>query len=74
MTIVNSKRVVTVEKITQIDEKYLQLDVNDYNCLAVITSQTFNSEGIMLNLPSPATVLTISVFKIMPCENPINQK
>ena len=47
MTIVNSKRVVTVEKITQIDEKYLQLDVNDYNCLAVITSQTFNSEGIM---------------------------
>lgn len=47
MTIVNSKRVVTVEKITQIDEKYLMLDVNDYNCMAVITSQTYNSDGIM---------------------------
>ncbi|QDW75009.1 trehalose operon repressor [Lachnospiraceae bacterium KGMB03038] len=47
MTIVNSKRVVTVMKITQIDEKYLELDVNDYNCMAVISSQTYNSDGIM---------------------------
>ena len=47
MTIVNSKRVMTVEKITQIDEKYLELDVNDYNCLAVITSHTYNSDGVM---------------------------
>ena len=46
MTIVNSKRIMTVEKITQIDEKYLELDVNDYNCMAVITSQTFNDEGV----------------------------
>ncbi len=36
MTIVNSKRTVTVEKI-----------VDDYNCLAVITSQTYNSDGVM---------------------------
>lgn len=47
MTIVNSKRVMTVEKITQIDEKYLELDVNDYNCLAVISSHTYNSDGVM---------------------------
>ena len=47
MTIVNSKRVMTVEKITQIDEKYLQMDVNDYNCLAVISSYTYNSDGVM---------------------------
>ena len=47
MTIVNSKRTVTVEKITQIDEKYLELNVDDYNCLAVITSQTYNSDGVM---------------------------
>ena len=47
MTIVNSKRVITVEKITEIDEKYLELNVNDYNCLAVITSQTFNDDGVM---------------------------
>ena len=47
MTIVNSKRVITVEKITEIDEKYLELNVNDYNCLAVITSHTYNSGGVM---------------------------
>lgn len=47
MTIVNSKRVVTVEKITEIDEKYLQMNADDYNCLAVISSQTFNSDGVM---------------------------
>lgn len=47
MTIVNSKRIITVEKITEIDEKYLELDVNDYNCMAVVTSFTYNSEGTM---------------------------
>ena len=47
MTIVNSRRVITVEKITEIDEKYLELNVNDYNCLAVITSHTYNSDGVM---------------------------
>lgn len=47
MTIVNSKRVITVEKITEIDEKYLHLNVQDYNCMAVISSHTYNSDGIM---------------------------
>ena len=47
MTIVNSKRVMTVEKITEIDEKYLKLNVDDYNCMAVVSSQTYNSDGIM---------------------------
>lgn len=47
MTIVNSKRIMTVEKITEIDEKYLNLNVDDYNCLAVVSSQTYNSDGVM---------------------------
>ena len=47
MTIVNSKRIMTVEKMTEIDEKYLELNAEDYNCLAVVTSYTYNSEGIM---------------------------
>lgn len=47
MTIVNSKRIMTVEKITQIDEKYLNLNAEDYNCMAVVSSQTYNSDGIM---------------------------
>lgn len=47
MSIVNSKRVMTVEKITQIDESYLKMNAEDYNCLAVVSSQTYNSNGIM---------------------------
>lgn len=45
ISIITSKRIMTVEKMTQIDEKYLKL--NDYNCLAVVSSQTYNSDGIM---------------------------
>ncbi|MGN0293327.1 MAG: trehalose operon repressor [Lachnospiraceae bacterium] len=45
MSIVTSKRRMTVERMTEIDEKYLNL--NDYNCLAVITSQTYNADGVM---------------------------
>lgn len=47
MTIVNSKRIMTVEKMTQIDEKYLMMDSKDYNCMAVISDQTYNSDGVM---------------------------
>lgn len=45
VSIVTSKRTMTVEKMTEIDEKYLEL--GDYNCLAVVSSQTYNSDGIM---------------------------
>lgn len=45
ISIVTSKRIMTVEKMTQIDEKYLEL--GDYNCLAVVSSQTYNGDGIM---------------------------
>lgn len=45
ISIVTSKRVMTVEKMTQIDEKYLNL--GDYNCLAVVSSQTYDSNGTM---------------------------
>ncbi len=47
MTIVNSKRIMTVEKMTQIDEKYLHMNAEDYNCMAVVSSQTYNSDGVM---------------------------
>lgn len=47
MAIVNSRRVMTVEKITQIDEKYLDLNSEEYNCMAVVTSYTYNSDGVM---------------------------
>lgn len=47
MTIVNSRRIMTVEKITEIDEKYLKLNVEEYNCMAVVSSYTYNQNGIM---------------------------
>lgn len=45
ITIVTSKRTVTVERATPLDESCMEL--GDCNCLAVISSQTYNSEGIM---------------------------
>lgn len=45
MEIALSKRRMTVERVTPADEKYLE--VGDYNCLAVVTGQTFNSMGML---------------------------
>ena len=45
LNIVTSKWKMTVELVTEIDEKYLEL--GDYNCLAVISSQTFDADGVM---------------------------
>ncbi len=45
MTIVTSKRYITVERVTELDEKWL--DLGDYNCMAVITGQVYNADGIM---------------------------
>lgn len=47
MNIVNSKRIITVEKADEIDEKYLNLNIEEYNCLPVVSSFTYNSEGVM---------------------------
>lgn len=45
MNIVTSKRIMTVEKMNEMDKKYI--DLKDYNCLAVISSQTYNDDGVM---------------------------
>lgn len=45
MQIVTSKRAITVERSTEVDEQYL--DLKDYGCLAVVSSQTFNDAGVM---------------------------
>lgn len=44
--IVTSKRCMTVEHVNAEDEQYLEL--GDYNCVAVMTSQTFNDNGIQI--------------------------
>ena len=45
MPIIMSKRTITVERVTQMDED--SLDLKGYDTLAVVTGQTFNSEGVM---------------------------
>ena len=45
MQIVTSKRKMTVERATIRDEQ--RLDLNGYDCVAVITNHTFNSDGLM---------------------------
>ncbi len=44
-TIVTTRRRYTVERETELDEKYL--DMHGYNCLLVVANQTFNKEGVM---------------------------
>lgn len=44
-TIVTTRRKMTVERMTEVDNKYLELQ--DYNCLAVVSSLTYNADGIM---------------------------
>lgn len=56
---------MTVEKVTEIDEKYLDLNIRDYNCVAVVSSQTYNSDGVMFEYTQPATARIISVSMIM---------
>ncbi len=45
MQIVTSKRRITAERATPVDHKNLEL--NDYDFVAVITGQTYNAKGIM---------------------------
>lgn len=43
MQIVTSKRRITVERTTALDEKWLDMD--GYDCVAVVNGQTFNAAG-----------------------------
>lgn len=43
-TIVTTRRRYTVERETELDRQYL--DLQGYNCLMVVTNQTFNKDGV----------------------------
>ncbi len=45
VTISNTTRMVTVERTTQLDERYL--DLGDMNCVAVVSNTTYNSDGVI---------------------------
>ena len=44
-TIVTTRRRYTVERETELDRQYM--DLNGYNCLMVVNNQTFNKDGVM---------------------------
>ena len=44
-TIVTTRRRYTVERETELDRQYMELD--GYNCLMVVNNQTFNKDGVM---------------------------
>ena len=44
-TIVTTRRRYTVERETDLDRQYM--DLNGYNCLMVVNNQTFNKNGVM---------------------------
>ena len=46
VTISNTTRMVTVERTTQLDERYL--DLGDMNCVAVVSNTTYNSDGVII--------------------------
>ena len=43
--ITTTRRKLTVERNSQLDEKYM--DLKGYNCVAVVSSHTYNSNGVM---------------------------
>ena len=61
MSIVTSKRTITVEKMTELDAKWL--DMGDYNCLAVVSNQTYNSDGIQFEFTQSRHHPTIFRFQ-----------
>ena len=40
-------KIVRSEYYGNIDEKYLMMNAEDYNCMAVVSSHTYNSDGVM---------------------------
>ena len=63
-SIVTTKRKMTVERVNQIDETYL--DLKDYNCMAVVSSMTYNKEGVMFEFTQSRHRPTGSYFTIWP--------
>lgn len=43
--IITTKRAVTVERVTDLDNRYLEL--NNCNCVAVVSNSTYNADGVM---------------------------
>jgi len=65
------KRCVTIERATPFDEKYLDLD--DFNCLAVITSHVFNNDGIQFEYTESRNRPDIFSFDSVITKNPQQQ-
>ena len=61
MVIVTSKRTITVEPVTGADRKWL--DLGEYNCVAVVSNQVYNSQGVMFEYTQSRHVPSIFRFQ-----------
>ncbi len=61
MVIVTSKRTITVEPVTGADKKWL--DLGEYNCVAVVSNQVYNSQGVMFEYTQSRHVPSIFRFQ-----------
>ena len=66
MQIITSKRRITVEHATAQDEKVLAMD--SYDCVAVVTNQTFNASGMLFEFTQSRHQRIISAFRTLPPE------
>lgn len=58
--IVTTKRTITVERATPLDQEYLELD--GANCVAVVANHTFNDDGVMFEYTQSRHTPTRFVF------------
>ena len=64
MQIITSKRRITVEHATVRDEKLLDMD--GYDCVAVVVNQTFNSDGMLFEYTQSRHQPDYSAFRTLP--------
>ena len=67
MNITTMKRRITVERTTPFDEKHLELD--EYGCLAVLTSRFYNEDGIQFEYTESRNRPDIFVFDSVMTKN-----
>lgn len=70
MEIRTIKRSITVERVTEFDEKHLHLD--DYNCLAVVTSRNYNKNGELFEYTESRNRPDIFMFNSITVTRPWN--
>lgn len=67
MDVTTIKQQITMERVTPFDEAHLTLD--DYNCMAIVTSKSFNSDGIQFEYTESRNRPDIFQFSVVSTTN-----